>query len=273
MTASSASAAACRSVVQIYDAASGPVHALKGLTLDIRAGAVTAIVGPSGAGKSTLLRLLACLERPTVGEVEVGGVRTSHLGSRARRRLAAAHVGYVFQTPGDNLVLDLTVSDHLRTAWRMRAPRERPDEEALLEDLELGGLATARPGELAVGEQQRLSFAMASAGAPALVIADEPTASLDPDSARRLVDLLGRLAARGQSMVISTHDPLVISAADHVLVIRNGTLAMAVDHGGPALAVIDDAGRMALPGEAEGMFPDGRARASVEGDHLRVERP
>ena len=266
-------AASCRSVVQIYEAASGPVHALKGLTLDVRPASVTAVVGPSGAGKSTLLRLLACLERPTVGEVTIAGTSTSHLSGRARRRLAASRVGYVFQTPSDNLFHDLTVAEHVGVAWRMRDSRHRGDVTALLEDVDVRDLARARPSELAAGEQQRVAFAMAIAGNPALVVADEPTASLDPDSALRLADVLTRLAAGGRSMVISTHDPLVIDAADQVLVVRNGTLAMEGRRGRGLLAVIDEAARLSLPSEADDLFPTYRARVTLEDDHLRADPP
>jgi ABC-type lipoprotein export system ATPase subunit len=264
-------AAACRSVVQVYDAATGPVHALKGLTLEIPRGSVTAIVGPSGAGKSTLLRLLSGLERPTVGEVWIGGTPISGLRSRARRRLAAAQVGFVFQVPRDNLFEDLTVAVHVEVAARLRSPGVAPDVDGILDALALQEVRDRRPVDLAAGEQQRLAFAMAVAGGPALVVADEPTAALDPPSAAALVALLGRLAADGQTMVISSHDAAVIEAADQVLVIRNGTLAMEGHRGGERLAVIDEVARLSLPREVAALFPSGRAAVRVEGEHLRVD--
>jgi putative ABC transport system ATP-binding protein len=264
--------ATCRGVVQIYESSAGPVQALKGLSLDVRAGAVTAVIGPSGAGKSTLLRLLACLESPTVGEVTIAGTPTSGISRRARRRLAAERVGYVFQTPGDNLMHDLTVDEHVRLASRMRGVR-REDVGALLEAVELAHVGSARPSDLAAGEQQRLALAMAVAGQPDLVVADEPTASLDPRSAHQLADLFPGLTADGRSLVVSTHDPVIIAAADHVLVIRNGVLAMEGRRGEGRLSVIDDADRLALPDVADGLFPEGRARVTPRPGHLRVDRP
>src|SRR6478752_7876744 len=122
---SDAAAAECREVVQVYQSASGPVHALREVSLTIGRSSLSVVVGPSGAGKSTLLRLLGGLERPTVGEVLIGGDRTAHLSGRARRRLVARRIGHVFQMPAQNLLDYLDVTAHVRLAWRMRA-QERP---------------------------------------------------------------------------------------------------------------------------------------------------
>jgi ABC-type lipoprotein export system ATPase subunit len=264
-------AAACRDLVQVYSAADGPAHALRGISLDVPARSITAVVGPSGAGKSTLLRLLACLERPTVGEVLVGGRPTAHLSGRARRRLAARHIGYVFQTPSDNLLEYLTVADHVRLAWRMRTAEPRGAVEALLATTSLAGLADVRPDGLSAGEQQRVAFAMAVAGSPALVVADEPTASLDPASTEALVEMLPALVEDGQTLVIATHHPPIIEAADRVMVIRDGTLAAEADGDGELLAVVDPAGRIHLPPESGELFATGRARITVHDGHLRVD--
>jgi putative ABC transport system ATP-binding protein len=266
-------AASCRSVVQVYDAASGPVHALRGLTLDVPRGQVTVVVGPSGAGKSTLLRLLAGLERPTVGEVTIGGSKTSTLSNRRLRKLVAARVGYVFQVPRENLLDDLTVQEHVALAWRMRSAWPDRDMPTELAAHGLDDLSRARPADLGAGPQQRLAVAMAVAGAPELVVADEPTASLDPTGADEVVHQLRELAAAGQTMVISSHDRRVIDAADQTLLIRSGTLAAEIRPGGESLAVIDDADRLSLPPGTVGRFPLHRARVQVELDHLRVDPP
>lgn len=266
-------AAACRDLVQVYESAGGPVHALRGIDADIPAQAITAVVGPSGAGKSTLLRLLACLERPTVGEVLIDGKPTAHLSGRARRRIIARHIGYVFQSPTDNLLGYLSVAEHVRLAWRMRGPEPPGAVAGLLETTGLTEQRDLRPAALSAGEQQRLAFAMAVADRPALVIADEPTASLDPAGAKSLVDVLPALVDDGQTLVICTHDSAVIRAADQVLVIRSGTLAAAGTGGGELLAVIDDAGRIQLPREIAGLFPTGRARLAADHDHVRLDPP
>ncbi|MGH9211370.1 MAG: ABC transporter ATP-binding protein [Acidimicrobiales bacterium] len=266
-------AASCRDLVQVYDSASGPVHALRGVSADIPARSMTAVVGPSGAGKSTFLRLLACLERPTVGEVTIHGQPTAHLGGRARRRIVAKQIGYIFQQPADNLLDYLSVAEHVRMAWRMRQPETAGQVPALLEMTDLVKLSPLRPGDLSAGEQQRLAFAMAVAGRPALVIADEPTASLDPAGAQALIDLLPALVEDGQSLVICTHDRAVVDAADQVLAVSSGTLAATGVGGGELFAVIDDAGRIQLPSDLTRLFPGGRARIVTLDHHLRVEPP
>lgn len=266
-------AAACRELVQIYESAGGRVHALRGVSVDVPARTLTVVMGPSGAGKSTFLRLLACLERPTVGEVTIEGTPTAQLSGRARRHLAARRIGYVFQTPSDNLLDYMTVEEHVRMAWRMRAPEPRG---AVAELLELTGLEDAsgqRPRALSVGQQQRLAFAMAVAARPAIVVADEPTANLDPAGAAALVELLPRLVEDGQTLVICTHDPAVVAAADRSLLISGGTLAAESDAGGELLAVLDEADRIHLPRALTDLFPGRRLRLVAADDHVRIEAP
>lgn len=269
---SSEPAATCRELVQIYESIGGAVHALRGLSAEIPAVAMTAVIGPSGAGKSTFLRLLACLERPTVGEVVIGGTPTSRLSGRARRRLVAERIGYVFQTPSDNLLAHLSVAEHVRLAWRMRAPEPRGAVAELLETADLVALARARPAALSLGEQQRLALAMAVAGRPDLIVADEPTANLDPAGAETVVALLPRLVAQGQTLVICTHDPRVVGSADRVLAVDGGTLASEA-RGDELLAVLDDADRIHLPRDVAARFPDRRLRIATDGDHVRLDPP
>lgn len=273
MPAETTPAATCRDLVQIYDSAGGAVHALRGISADVAMHSLTAVIGPSGAGKSTFLRLLACLERPTVGEVEIDGVPTAHLSGRARRRLVARRIGYVFQSPADNLVDYMSVVEHVRMAWRMRMPEQRGAVDELLALTGLADVADLRPAALSLGQQQRVAFAMAVAARPALVIADEPTANLDPAGAESLVDLLPRLVEDGQTLVICTHDQTLIHAADKVLLISGGTLAAESTGGGELLAVLDDADRVHLPRELVGRFPARRLRLAADGDHVRIEPP
>lgn len=278
MTRNDGLAAECREVVQVYPSASGPVHALRELSFGVPRGSLTVVVGPSGAGKSTLLRLLGGLERPTVGEVLIGGERTEHLSGRARRRMVGRRIGHVFQIPAQNLLDYLDVTEHVRLALRMRI-REQPGAvDQLVEQVGLTDYARARPRELAAGQQQRLAFAMAVAGDPALIVADEPTASLDPEGAAILVALLGRLRAEGRTMVVSSHDDRLVNLADQMLVIRGGVLVAA---GPPSAlgppAVIDASGRLALDADSLERFPGGRARIVPDGDDggdgVRVVRP
>ncbi|HEY3144107.1 MAG TPA: ATP-binding cassette domain-containing protein [Acidimicrobiales bacterium] len=266
-------AAACHDLVQVYESAGGPVHALRGISTDFPVGSLTAVMGSSGAGKSTFLRLIACLERPTVGEVIIDGAPTAQLTGRARQRLVARQIGYVFQTPSDNLLSYLSVVEHVRMAWRMRAPEPPGAVDELLDLTGLAELAKSRPTGLAAGEQQRLAFAMAVAARPALVIADEPTASLDPAGAEALAALLPVLVAGGQTLVICTHDSIVTDAATRVLLLSNGTLAAESDRGGELLSVLDGADRIQLPRGMTGLFPGRRVRLTAYPDHVRIERP
>jgi putative ABC transport system ATP-binding protein len=228
---------------------------------------------PSGAGKSTFLRLVACVERPAAGEVWIDGRPTSSIGAHARRRIATQQIGYVFQRPADNLLDYLDVRAHLVLALRMRGARSA-SADALLGAAGLAGVADDRIASLSAGQQQRLAFAMAVAGDPALVVADEPTAELDPGATEALVASLPTYARAGQTFLISSHDPAVIAVADQLLVIRRGTLAARATRAGEEpLAVIDDAGRVQLPDDAVDLFPERRVRLLVADGRVRIEGP
>jgi ABC-type lipoprotein export system ATPase subunit len=214
-------AATCTGLTRIYRSASGPVHALRNVTVAIDRGEVTAIVGPSGSGKSTLLRILAGLDRPTEGEVHVAGTALSTLSRRERRNLRREHVGFMFARPTDNLVPYLTAREHLRLAAELRGCDW---DTSLLDALGLDHRLDHRPVQLSGGEQQRLALAAAVVGAPALVLADEPTAELDRASAARLVDALHALAQQGVALAVATHDPVVVEAADRAIAIHDGAI-------------------------------------------------
>ena len=219
---SDAAAVACAGLAKQYATATGTVRALKGVDAAFPAGRVTAVVGPSGSGKSSLLRILACVDRPTAGSVRVGGVDVAALGARRRRRVRRELVGYVFQRPGDNLLPYLTAGEQLELAARLRG-RQRPGEaERLLADLGLEHRAGHRPEQLSGGEQQRLAFAAAVIGGPALVVADEPTAELDSEAGERLMEAVLHLRGQGTSLVLSSHDPAVTGAVDAVVRLDDG---------------------------------------------------
>lgn len=263
-------AARCRGLVKVYRAASGEVHALKGVDAVIAAGSVTAVVGPSGSGKSTLLRILAALDSATAGEVTIAGRELSGMSARQLRRIRHDHVGYVFQRPSHNLVVQLTARQHLAHAARLR--RVRTDPGPLLDLLGIGHRAGHRPAELSGGEQQRLAFAQAVVGDPALIIADEPTAELDSANGRALLTAVTALAQRGSAIVVSTHDPAVTRAADRVLTLRHGAMLVETTRG-RSLSVIDHAGRIQLPAEALAWFPDARAHVEVRDRVIRITPP
>lgn len=167
------------------------------------------MLGPSGSGKSTLLHLIAGLRRPSSGTVLLEGQALSSLGEAARDRLRGARVGLVFQRL--HLMPALNVRDNLRLArYCAGLPPDSPYLEHLLAILQLDGLATARPEALSGGQQQRVAIARALINRPGVVLADEPTASLDDDNARRVLDLLcGAATEAGAALLIATHDARV----------------------------------------------------------------
>ena len=216
-------AAACRDLHKVYLVADERVEALTDVAKDFPAGRVTAIVGPSGSGKSSLLRILACADRPSAGSVRIGGQEVAALGVRRRRALRRTAVGYVFQNPADNLVEYLRATEQVRLAARLRGVRPAPAEiERLLELLGLTGRADHLPVQLSGGEQQRLSFACAVIGRPAIVVADEPTAELDSASADRVLQAVHDLREEGVAFLLSSHDPRVVESADHLLRLEHG---------------------------------------------------
>jgi putative ABC transport system ATP-binding protein len=264
-------AAFCTGLVKIYRTATGDVHALKGIDAAFPAGTVTAVVGPSGSGKSSLLRILAALDRPTAGLMQIGDVTVSALGRASLRRIRRTMVGYVFQRPGHNLIPYLTVRQHVALAARLRGAVDGAAIDDLLALLGLRDRTSHQPRQLSGGEQQRVAFAQAVVGGPPLVVADEPTAELDSATGERLLEAVASLTQLGTSFVVSTHDPRVIEAATRTLHLRHGALEAETEE--RRLSVIDEAGRIQLPPRALRLFRERRALIEVEGDHVRIEPP
>lgn len=199
------------------------VQALDHVGKDFPHAALTVIAGPSGSGKSSLLRILACVERPDHGYLEIGGESVAHVGPRRRRQLRRRRIGYIFQDPIDNLIEYLTADEQLRTAARLRGTTISDDEiTTLLASLHLEDRRDHKPQQLSGGEQQRVSVACAMVGGPSIVVADEPTAELDSVSADRVLDGIAVLCETGASFVLASHDPRVIGRADHLLRLEHG---------------------------------------------------
>ena len=268
-------AAACEGLVRIYWSPSGEVHALKGVDAVVPAGRLTAITGPSGSGKSSLLRILAAQDRPTAGRAEVAGHPLTGLSARRLRALRRRHIGYVFARPPQNLLPHLTGTEHLAMAARFRGldrDRVRRESGELLDLLGIADRAGHLPGQLSGGEQQRLAFAQAVIGRPALVVADEPTSELDSGTTADLLAAVHELTGTGSTVVMATHDPLAAAAADRVIHLRSG----AVSHeevAGRRLAVIDGEGRVQLPEEALHRFPARRILIDITDDAVILREP
>ena len=205
------------------------VDALRGVSASFAAGTFTAIMGPSGSGKSTLLHILAGLERPTEGWVEIGGTRLDGLSDHELTLLRRDRVGFVFQS--FNLLPVLTAEENITLPVTIGG--REPDAEwlaTLLETMRLGERRAHRPEELSGGEQQRVAVARALISRPAVVFADEPTGNLDSGSGRDLLDLLRRAVDEfSQTIVMVTHDAAAAAIADRVVFLGDGRIVD--DHG------------------------------------------
>jgi putative ABC transport system ATP-binding protein len=193
------------------------------MDLDVAPGELVALLGPSGSGKSTLLNIIAGLDAPDSGTVEVGGQDLGRLTERARTLLRRRDIGFVFQF--FNLVPTLTVLENVRLPLELIGRRDAAPARTLLERVGLADRAHAFPEELSGGEQQRIAIARALAHEPRLLLADEPTGNLDSATGSRVLDVLtGLVRERETAMVIATHSRAVVDRAHRVLAIRDGVI-------------------------------------------------
>ncbi|MFJ9547114.1 ABC transporter ATP-binding protein [Streptomyces erythrochromogenes] len=205
------------------------VHALRGVSFEVRRGELTALKGRSGSGKTTLLNLVGGLDTPTSGRISVEGTDLATLGEPDLLALRRDRIGFVFQSFG--LIPVLTAAENVGVPMRLRRIPAREREERARTLLALVGLADhaeQRPGELSGGQQQRVAVARALANDPDLIIADEPTGQLDSETGRSIMELL-RAVVRSESVTIlvATHDPNLIELADRVVELRDGRLVEA----------------------------------------------
>ena len=201
---------------------------LHGISLAIAPGELAALTGQSGSGKSTLLYLLGALDKPTRGQILIGGVDASGLDDDARAALRNEQLGFVFQFHfllPEFSALENTMIPMLRRGLGLSASREKA--RATLDALGLGGLESRRPGQLSGGQQQRVSIARALAGEPRVLLADEPTGSLDSESSARVFELFEQVnRERGVTVVMVTHDPALAARAPRQVVLRDGRIAV-----------------------------------------------
>lgn len=215
-----------REVTKVYRQGAVDVHALRGLTFDVAKGEFTAICGPSGSGKTTALNLIGALDRPTSGSVLLEGNDLSQLNRRELSSLRRDRIGFVFQAY--NLIPVLTAYENAETVmWvqRVDVAERRGRVMELLAAVGLEGLEDRRPAELSGGQQQRVAIARAIAAGPAIVLADEPTANVDSETADRLIGIMERLnEEQGVTFLFSTHDPRVMERAHRLVRLVDGNV-------------------------------------------------
>ena len=211
-------------VTKRYRTPSGEVEALRGVDLSIDSGESVAIVGPSGCGKSTLLGLIAGLERPSNGTVEVATVDLATLDEEAITRFRRTTVGLVFQST--DLMPFLNAVENVDLALALNGRSDQTAARALLGDLELGVHADKLPDQLSGGQRQRVGIARAIVHRPQLILADEPTGELDSAASLMTVELLQRLHAElGATLVVVTHDEGIAQRLGRIVRLRDGKVA------------------------------------------------
>jgi ABC-type lipoprotein export system ATPase subunit len=206
-----------------YGHGEGLVRAVDGVDLDVASGETVAVMGPSGCGKSTLLHLLGGLDRPSSGEVLLGGRRIDQIGEKALARMRRTAVGFVFQA--FHLMEELTAVENVELAALLagRSTREARRRAAdLLEQVGLTDRAGFLPSALSGGQRQRVAIARALSNEPLVVLADEPTGSLDSAATVDVLRLLESLHDAGQTVVIVTHDARISATADRLISMRDG---------------------------------------------------
>ncbi len=229
-------------VSKIYRTADGPVHALSGLSMDVGQGEFVAVRGPSGCGKSTLLMIAGGLGMPTSGRVVVAGEDLPAISSAARARFRARRIGFVFQM--FHLLPYLTVLENVTAAITKPRPSVAPNATKprpsvaphhkpaardrateLLEKFQLADRLRHRPAELSAGECQRVAIARALVNRPQLILADEPTGNLDPESAATVLDLLADFHRQGGTVLLVTHQERAAGYAERTILLRAGSIA------------------------------------------------
>ena len=213
-----------RDLTRTFGAGDTAVQALRGVSVDIEAGKLTAVMGPSGSGKSTLMHILAGLDKPTSGTVQVAGTEITTLGDTDLTKLRREHIGFIFQF--FNLLPMLDARENILLPLTIAGAKPEPEWiETLVSQVGLKDRLTHRPAELSGGQQQRVAIARALVSRPTVVFADEPTGNLDSSTGGEILELLRKsVETYGQTTVMVTHDARAAAMADHILLLDDGLI-------------------------------------------------
>ncbi len=219
-------ALAANRVTMTYGSGPEALRALRGVDLSIETGQIVLLMGPSGSGKTTLLSILAGILTPTGGFVEVLGEDITEMSAAQLTRFRLKNIGFVFQ--GFNLLPALTTLENVELVLNLKGIRGHKahlEAAELLDQVGLSSKVNSLPRDLSGGQKQRVAIARALAGDPRLIMADEPTASLDSQSGRAVVDLLKKLAReRNRTVLMVTHDPRIMDVADRIIYMEDGCI-------------------------------------------------
>lgn len=279
----------CDNLVKIYKIADLEVVALQGLDLHVEAGELMAIIGNSGSGKSTLLNMLGGLDRPSAGRLIVDGKDLLSIREKDLVKYKRESVGFVWQNNARNLIPYLTAQENVELPILLQGKRKRERALELLEAVGLSHRRNNKLNQLSGGEQQRVAIAIALANHPKLLLADEPTGSVDTRMANQILDLFRQLSRElGLTIVIVTHDPMLAKKVDRVVAIRDGRTSSEIlrrksyeqelldleegieeqeEESHVEYAVLDQAGRLQIPAsylETIGMKEANKVKVTVE---------
>jgi ABC-type lipoprotein export system ATPase subunit len=288
----------CDNLVKIYKSSELEVVALQGLDLQVDKGELMAIIGNSGSGKSTLLNMLGGLDRPSAGNLMVDGRDLLKFSERDLMHYKRETVGFVWQNQARNLIPYLTSLENVELPILLNGRRKKERAKQLLEAVGLGHRMNNRLTQLSGGEQQRVAIAIALANHPKLLLADEPTGSLDTKMGNQILDLFRELNRNfGITIVIVTHDPLLAKKVDRVVAIRDGKTSseilrrisyseelLEIEQGLSELdeeshieyVVIDKAGRLQIPAaylDSIGLKQKNKVRVMLEDGKITLQPP
>ncbi|OGF54595.1 MAG: ABC transporter [Candidatus Fraserbacteria bacterium RBG_16_55_9] len=213
-------------VTKEYQLGKTTILALKGVSLGVSRGEFLCVAGPSGSGKTTLLNMIGCLDKPTSGQVAIEGREVTSLSRDELARLRRQKIGFIFQT--FSLIPVLSAYENVEFPLVLRGDHAKHHRERVGQILQAVGLDEVvrhRPDELSGGQQQRVAIARALVTEPALILADEPTANLDSETGKSIIDLMHRLSRdQGTTFVFSTHDLKIMERADRIVHLKDGSI-------------------------------------------------